>query len=153
MKRLSFGLLLLSAIIATRSVAAPTNAPGQTADPLAPPVRRAIALRMKNHGADLNALLSAVIILDHQAVENRARSIGETPMLPRPAPSEINTLNAAVPERYFSFQDQFAKQAKALADAAHRRDDAKMAHAFSQLTETCVGCHSAFMWRVASSGE
>jgi cytochrome c556 len=105
---------------------------------------------MVDHSGDLNALMDSMLMLDYQFVEQTARKVAAAPALPRPVHGETNTLSASVPTRFFDLQDLLTKQLKALADAAHARDSVKSAHAFSQITETCVSCHSEFMWQ--SSG-
>jgi len=132
--------------------ASPPAAPAQTTnelpgDQLSSTVRRAIGKRMAHHSANLGDLLKAVLILDRDGVQERVKAITDAPKLARPAPGETDTLNAAVPPRFFELQDAMVKRAIAVSDAAKKRDDLQMGKAFGQLTEACVACHSVYLWK------
>jgi len=124
----------------------------KSSERLPTPVRRAISLRMVNHGSNLTNMVNAAIILDLESVEYHAKEIGTEPTLSRPAAGEVDTLSAAVPKRFFDLQDQLKQQAKALGDAAHQRDKTRVSHTFAQLAETCMTCHSEFMWQAQPQG-
>ncbi len=138
-----------AALVATSHAEPPKPAPAS--ERLPAPVRRAIGLRMVNHGTDLGTLVNAAIILDLESVEFHAREIANEPTLSRPMPGEADTLSAAVPKRFFDLQDQLKLQAKALAEAAHQRDKNKVAHTFGQIAETCMVCHSEYMWQFVAT--
>jgi Cytochrome C' len=100
--------------------------------------------RMQRHGADVNRLLTAVILLRYDETAEVAETIASEPRLSRPVPNGENDLNALLPENFFRLQDQLRDRARAVARAAEKHDDAKLAPAFGKLTETCVSCHSVY---------
>jgi cytochrome c556 len=124
-----------------------------TAEAMPAAVRRAIAQRMVDHGARASALVQSALVLDYGLVEENAKAFAEAKQLGRPAPGEQNTLAAAVPSRFFDLQDQLKTQAKALSAAAHRHDDTQMGHALGQTLQTCIACHSTYLWRQSTSAE
>jgi cytochrome c556 len=143
--------LSLLFLLSAGGTAPPPAANALPGDKLSEPSRRAIGQRMRHHAEDLTDLLKAVLLLDHDGVEERARALAEAPKLSQPAPGEIDTLNASIPKRFFELQNDFVKKAKALGQTAKQHDDVKMGKAFGQLTEACVACHSVYLWQ--SSGE
>jgi cytochrome c556 len=106
---------------------------------------------MANHASELTTLLDAILVLDHQAVEDRANKIAAAPTLSRPGAGETNTLNATVPSKFYDLQERMVAQAKLLGEAAHQKDDGKMGKAFGQMAETCVACHSAYLFQPQGS--
>jgi len=127
---------------------ATTTTPG---DALPPAARQAISRQMVEHASKLGTLLTAVLLLDHDQVRRYASDIASAPMVARPLPGEKDTVIAQIPKRFFELQDQLATQAKALSEAAGRHDDAQMGAAFGKVTDTCVTCHAAFLWKGQSA--
>ncbi len=117
------------------------EAPGDL--PLA--ARDALALKMRNHANDLEWLFAAVLMLNHDLAEQAATGIADTPRRSRPLPGYLQSLNALLPKRFFELQEQLAQRARAVAAAAHAKDDREMSRAMGRLTETCVQCHSVYL--------
>jgi cytochrome c556 len=92
----------------------------------------------------MGALMSAVMILDYVQVQSRATSIVEDVSLARPLTGDATELNSALPEKFFSFQDQLRTAAKALASAAADKSAFAVADAYGHVSETCVKCHAVY---------
>lgn len=107
--------------------------------------REALSARMDRHSEELTFLLASVVLLDYPEVETLAEMIAIEPKLGRPLPDEKDTLNALLPPAFFVHQDLLTKRAQNLAKAAQERSDIDLAKAFGALTETCVGCHAAYL--------
>jgi hypothetical protein len=108
--------------------------------------RQLVWQRMQGHGADMTMLLWSLLFLDYEGTTELSRSIVEPPRLARPI--DDSTLNAQIPSEFFALQDQLIVRAEHLAElaAAPSRDVAAIARAYGQLTETCVRCHSTFLY-------
>jgi cytochrome c556 len=144
------GFLLL---MNTSGGSAPAASGATQTDPLSQAARAAISQRMTGHANQLSQLLKAVLVLDREAVQEYANAIHDSTTLGRPVPGENDTLNSSIPKRFFDLQDQLAKNAKTLSEAARRHDDVQMGTAFGQLTATCVACHAAYMWKGLSHND
>ena len=109
--------------------------------------REYLRRRMERHARDMQALISAVVLLDKDLARELATAIATEPRLARPevAGDEDDTLNKALPLRFFTLQDELRLQAQKVADAAKTDDDKALATAFGRLAETCVSCHSAYL--------
>jgi hypothetical protein len=112
---------------------------------LRPQAREMLTARMQRHGDDMMFLMASVVLLSHDGAEALAGQIAAEPRIGRPGPGERDTLNALLPTRFFDLQDQLRDRARAVADAARARDDARLVKAYGQLAETCVSCHSAYL--------
>lgn len=108
-------------------------------------LRETLAASMDRHGEELVYLLSSVVLLHYEEAEELAQMIANEPKLGRPAPGDDASLNAMLPSGFFVYQDALTERAKELAEAARARQDAKLVKAFGALSETCVGCHSAYL--------
>jgi hypothetical protein len=85
------------------------------------------------------------VLLHYEEVEELAQMIADEPKLGRPAPGDDTSLNAMLPSGFFMYQDALTEHAKELAEAARAKQDASLGKAFGALSETCVGCHSAYL--------
>jgi hypothetical protein len=167
----AFSLLLLatsglacvgSSTVATPATPAPTKSPATTPAPgpvvgaeapkdlperkdLPLALRETLTASMDRHGEELVFLLSAVVLLHYDEVEELAQMIADEPKLGRPAPGDDTSLNAMLPSGFFVYQDALTERAKELAAAARTKQDARLGKAFGALSETCVGCHSAYL--------
>jgi len=163
-------LLLLSgacihhAPAATPATPSPQAAQASTAaspEPLSLPQRQELPLvlretltaTMGRHGEELTFLLESVVFLRHDETEELARLLAEEPKLGRPGPGDKDSLNALLPDAFFVHQDQLTERARSLADAAKAKDVQGLAKAFGSLTETCVGCHAAYLHDELRHGE
>lgn len=157
MKRMTSALVpLLSTLTLVSSCATPGSAggprtPGDSAarlpepDYLLPLARKVLRERMERHGRDMPQLLWSVVLLQRDVAAETADRIAKEPRVSRPPPGDDSTLNRALPERFFVLQEHLRQRAQALSEAAKGKDDSALASAFSQLTETCVACHSAYL--------
>jgi hypothetical protein len=108
-------------------------------------VRETLGRRMERHGGELVFLLSSVVLLRYEEAEELAQMIVDEPKLGRPVPGDDASLNALLPSGFFVYQDALSERAKELVTAAREQDDAKLSKTFGALSETCVGCHSAYL--------
>lgn len=100
--------------------------------------RDALASKMRSHADDLEWLMAAVLMLNHDLAQQAATEIANTPRLSRPLPGDLQSVNALLPPRFFALQDALAERARAVAAAARARDDPALARAMGRLPETCV---------------
>jgi cytochrome c556 len=130
---------------ASSSARAP-NAPDlPTRAQLPDEAREMLTDRMLRHGDDMGDLTVAVLMLEYDLTQALAGAMADEPKLGRPAPGETGTLNALLPNQFFVQQDALAASAKALSEAASKRDDARIAAAFGEVAKACVSCHSAYL--------
>src|ERR1700690_2656605 len=127
---------LVRAVSAPARLAPPDDLPG--------PVRAILSHRMASHARDMGALMSAVMILDYPQVQSRATAIADDVSLARPLTGDATELNSALPEKFFSFQDQLRTAAKDLASAAADQSALAVAAAYGHVSETCVKCHAVY---------
>jgi len=128
-----------SAEIATR--------PGRSA--LSGAARAALHARMKGHGDDMAHLSMAVVGLRYEEASSRAHQIATEPKMARDFGGDLSSVNAELPSRFFTLQDELSKRASALEAAAKAQDDAALAPAYGRVAEACVACHSQYLPREA----
>lgn len=129
--------------LTTGDAAPPKDLAARKALPLA--LRETLTASMDRHGEELVFLLSSVVLLHYQDAEELAQMIADEPKLGRPVPGDETSLNAMLPTGFFVYQDALTARAKELAAAARAKEDARLVKAFGALSETCVGCHSAYL--------
>lgn len=106
--------------------------------------------RMAHHRDDAMALLSAVVTLQRAEVRRFAQRLATEPSLARALPGDDElTVNSQLPEQFFRFQDELKARARVLADTAEGANEAGLGRAFSDLTQTCMACHAAYLKPVA----
>jgi cytochrome c556 len=105
--------------------------------------RSTLKKEMSRHGKDAEALLAAVLDLDHERAAAIADRIATEPRIARV--SGADTANALFPPEFFDYQDELRAASQQLAVTARSGDDVELANAFSRLTKTCVSCHSTFL--------
>ncbi len=126
----------------TKAVAAPER--------LAPPedlsgtARVILRARMQSHAQDMGALMSAVMILKYDVIQERATGIANDASLARPLTGDATELNSALPEKFFTLQDELRTAAKALAASAAEKNALGVADEYGRLSGTCVKCHAAY---------
>ena len=143
----------VAALVASVAVAkeAKVARPAQADEALPSPdylpdlARAFLRQKMHNHGRDMLGLVQGVTLLRYENTRLLATRIASEPRLVRPIAGGDNDLNAALPEQLFVLQDELRNQARNLAEAARKEDDAELARAFARVTETCVACHSAYL--------
>lgn len=145
--------MLVAAAVSLPGRAAPPKekkaaaAPAQRLDPperLPPILRELLHKRMERHGADMGRLVSLVVLLRYDEIVPLSEHIVREPQLARPLPGELDQLNAQLPTRFFTLQEELRERARQLTDAARARDDKALAGSFGRLTESCVACHAAY---------
>jgi cytochrome c556 len=122
----------------------PTPSHLEPKQPLPPLARSFLKSRMANHARSMTDLVTAIMVLDYAAIHSGARAIAEDVDLARPLTTDASELNAQLPERFFDYQDDLRKNARALAGAADRLDALGVADAYGRLSESCVRCHAAY---------
>ena len=116
-----------------------------TPDYLPKIARELLRKRMERHGRDQSRLVLAVTLLQRDVVKSIAGDIAAEPRIVRPLSEGRDDLNAALPERFFVFQDALRLRAKELVAAASTKDDVGLAKSFGQMVEICVSCHSVYL--------
>ncbi|MFT3843049.1 MAG: hypothetical protein QM723_39030 [Myxococcaceae bacterium] len=101
--------------------------------------------RMERHGRDMQELMFSVVLLTREVARDCATRIATEPRLARPEQSDEDTLNRALPPRFFVLQDELRDRAKKVADAATTGTDQQLGAAYAKLTETCIACHSVYL--------
>jgi len=139
---------LLACAIAVALLLRPTRSiprgPELAAPEHIPPAARAvIASKMRRHAQQLPVLVSEVAVLDYDGVAKTAGEIFDEPQIARPLTGD--ELNGLLPERFFVLQDALRTSARQVVEAAARRDSARLAGAFGDLTKTCVSCHDVYL--------
>lgn len=112
---------------------------------LPPAVREALSASMERHGEELTFLLAAVVLLHYDDVVELADMIADEPKLGRPLPGDHDSLNALLPTAFFDYQDKLTAQARELSAVAREKDAEAAGRLLGGLTETCVGCHAAYL--------
>lgn len=109
---------------------------------ISPALVNVVRAKMGRHGAQMQELVSRVVLLDDDGIARAAGAIFDEPALARPlSGDELNTL---LPERFFVLQDELRQRAKQLVIASGRSDRAAVAAEFAALSRTCVDCHQVY---------
>jgi len=152
-------LVLCATLIAAACAAPPPKQPPQQAQlvqAISPPVRlqppeqlsdtaRVILRgRMAAHARDMSGLVSSIMLLRYDDIQDGARRIASDASLSRPLSEDATELNSALPEKFFLYQDDLRLEAKTLAEAAHRQQAYDVADAYGRLSQVCVRCHAAY---------
>jgi hypothetical protein len=117
---------------------------------LAPPqylpasARAILRGRMASHAQDMGALMSAIMVLHYDDIQQRANDIALDARFARPMTGDASELNSALPERFFVLQEELRTRAGALAGVAARKNALAVADAYGRLSETCVKCHATY---------
>ncbi len=106
--------------------------------------RALLGNRMAAHARDMGDLMSAIMILDYDQVEQRAGKIADDAAWARPLTGDATELNSALPETFFQLQDDLRAQARLLAAAADDLSAFAVAESYGRLSETCVRCHAVY---------
>jgi hypothetical protein len=101
--------------------------------------RQLVHREMGRHAATMLELVWQVTLLEWDGAAATARRIAGPPAAPTPG------LNDQLPERFFILQAQLRESAARLASAAEARDPISLSDAFSQVSTTCVACHSVYL--------
>src|SRR4051794_11691873 len=85
-------------------------------------VRAALRTQMRTHARGMLELVSAVTVLDYEAVGVSTQRLLEEPRVARPLTGDANELNGALPARFFEQQDDLRGDLQSLDHAAAARD-------------------------------
>jgi len=108
-----------------------------------PAARQVVRSKMARHQAQMQALVSRVVLLDDDGVARVAGEIFDEPALARPIAGD--ELNGLMPERFFVLQDELRARARKLVIASGRHDRDAIADEFAGLAKGCVSCHQTFV--------
>jgi len=106
--------------------------------------RAALKTRMQHHGKTVDALVWAVLLRDDPEIEAAATDVLAEAPLSRPLTDDATELNALLPERFFTLQDQLRTEAQSLKAAAQAHNRGQVSIAYGQLSQTCVSCHQVY---------
>lgn len=112
-------------------------------DSLPPAARQILRSKMARHGAQMQALVANVILLNDDGVARTAGAIFDEPALGRPVTGD--ELNGLLPERFFLLQDDVRARARRLVTASAHHDRAAIADEFAGLARSCVTCHQVYL--------
>jgi hypothetical protein len=108
-----------------------------------PALVQVVKTKMARHEGQMRELVSHVVLLDDDGVARAAGAIFDEPSLARPLGGD--ELNNALPERFFTLQDDLRQAARRLVIASQKRDHTAMADDFAALSRTCVACHEVYL--------
>jgi cytochrome c556 len=99
---------------------------------------------MAAHASDMGALVSAILALDWERIEQHAKAIAEEPHFAHPLNADATELRPALPETFFSHDRALRVMAAALASGARERNGFLVANAYGQMSQACVSCHATY---------
>lgn len=115
------------------------------AERLSDPARAALKTQMRTHARGMMELVSRVTLLDWDGVIVAAQRVLDEPRIARPLTGDASELNASLPARFFTLQDELRTQLQAMQRAASAHDTDGLADSFAATTRTCVRCHDAYL--------
>lgn len=105
-----------------------------------------IDARMRRHGETMSNLVRAVVLLDRPSIRALASRIADEEIIARASKATRENHQLGLPSEFFAEQTVLTGTARQLAAvAADQGDDEMLAQRFSQLTQTCVRCHSVYL--------
>ncbi len=121
--------------------------PGKLAAPqyLSNDARLMLSDRMQRHGRDLTNLMWSMLFLENDAVARDAEMVAATGWIANPSD---RALLESLPASFFDLQRDLAERARIVAQMARQSslDHWAMTRAFASLSETCVRCHSIYLY-------
>jgi cytochrome c553 len=149
MRWTSIAAVVIVLLMVRGSVAAPkTPAPARrlpAPEHVSSQTRQEIRARMGLHGATMQNLVRAVVLLDRPTIRLLANRIADEEIVARTGKTP-DPQRPPLPPRFFIEQDELAATARQLAAAAvDGGEDAALADRFAALTRTCIGCHSTYL--------
>jgi hypothetical protein len=129
-----------------RQLAQAVDAPPHLRPPeeLSATARDILRARMTSHAHDMKDLMSAIMLLHYPQIREDATRIAGDASLSRPLSQDATELNAALPEKFFLFQDSVRLEARTLAEAAGRENPFDVADSYGRLSQDCVRCHATY---------
>jgi cytochrome c556 len=128
--------------VALRSAAADRAAARET---LPEGARDILRPWMAAHRTDVDQLVSAVLMLHYDKAAEVATNMANDPHLARPTPESWDSINNAIPKKFFDLQDAYRAAAKKVASSARMRDSNGLARDFGGLMQSCVRCHASYL--------
>ena len=125
-----------------QAVAAPDRL--RPAEDLSQSARSVLKTRMVSHARDMGDLMSAIMLLHYEQIRADANRIAGDASLSRPLSEDATELNAALPEKFFLYQDSLRLEARTLAEAAGRQHPFDVADSYGRLSQVCVRCHATY---------
>ena len=113
---------------------------------LPPAARDLLSEKMERHADQMTLLFMSVVLLNYSAAESLADAVAREPRFKRPSQNEQDSLNTLLPKRLFALEEQLTRRAREVTQAAAARDQKKLVSTFGALAETCVACHSAYLY-------
>jgi cytochrome c556 len=113
-------------------------------EPLPGAARALLHPRMAAHAQDMAQLMSAIMVLRYPEIEERANHMANQAHFPRPDSQDGTASDPPLPEKFFAYERSQRLLARTLASAAKERQPFLVAHAYGQLSETCVECHAVY---------
>lgn len=111
-------------------------------DELGATVRMLLHGRMGRHAAGAERLWNAFVAVDYTAMAKHATELAAEPRLGQPADDEDPALiNTVIPPAFFTYQDDLARSATALASAASQGDASRVLATFQRTAASCFSCH------------
>jgi len=149
MRATSISVIFIVLLSVRGSAAAPrTPAPARrlpAPEHVSSQTRQEIRARMGLHGATMQNLVRAVVLLDRPTIRQLANRIADEEIVARTGKTP-DAQRPPLPPKFFAEQDELAATARQLAAAAvEGGEDAALAERFAALTRTCVGCHSTYL--------
>ena len=144
------GALVAAALVGAVVLLAPSRrmAPERHLQPVArlsDVARAALRTQMRSHGRGMLELVSAVTVLDYDAVTSSAQRVLDEPRVARPLTADATELNATLPDRFFEQQDELRRDLQSLQHAAAAHDPEALADAFAATSRACVHCHASYV--------
>ncbi len=134
---------LVVALVPSRRIGPERHLP--LAERLSDPARAALKTQMRTHARGMMELVSRVTLLDWDGVIVAAQRVLDEPRVARPVTHDATELNASLPPRFFTLQDELRLDLEALQRTAQAHDVDGMADSFGATTKTCVRCHDAYL--------
>ena len=113
---------------------------------ISPETRAKLDARMRRHGETMSNLVRSVVLLDRPTIRTLAGRIADEEIIARASKATRDNHQLGLPSEFFAEQTVLTGTARQLAAvAADQGDDEMLAQRFSQLTRTCVRCHSVYL--------
>lgn len=97
---------------------------------------------MAAHARDMGSLVSEIMLLHYDQIQDGAQRIAGDASLSRPLANDASELNSALPEKFFLYQEDLRLEARTLAGAAGRQHPFDVADSYGRLSQVCVRCHA-----------
>ena len=107
--------------------------------------RAAVKTQMRTHARGMLELSSTVTVLDYDGARAATERLLQEPRIARPVTGDASELNAALPPRFFTLQDQLRQDLQRLQHDAAARDSNALAGSYAATTRTCIACHDAYL--------